>query len=111
MTSSTPTPSKTNGGYEPSPAAPSAAERRERLPGGRTFAQRVGGFVARHPVGILKAIGAALVVIVILQNVEPTSVRVLFWQIAQLPKIVLILVSIALGGLLWELTRRSLGIR
>jgi uncharacterized integral membrane protein len=111
MTSSTPTPSKTNGGYEPSPPAPSAAERRERLPGGRTLAQRVGGFVARHPVGLLKAIGAVLVVIVILQNVEPTSVHVLFWQIAQLPKIVLILVSIALGGLLWELTRRSLGIR
>ena len=111
MTSSTPTPSKTNGGYEPGPPVPSGAEKRERLPGGRTLVQRIGGFVVRHPVGILKAIGAVLVVIVILQNVEPTSVHLLFWKIAQLPKIVLILVSIALGGLFWELARRSLGIR
>jgi len=111
MTTSAPTPSKTNGGYEPSPATASRAEGRERLPGERTLLRRIGGFVARHPVGILKAIGTALVVIVILQNVEPTSVHVLFWRIAQLPKIVLILVSIGLGGLVWELTRRSLGIR
>jgi len=48
---------------------------------------------------------------VVLQNVEPTSVHVLFWKFAQLPKIVLILVSIALGGVLWEFSRRSLGIR
>jgi uncharacterized integral membrane protein len=109
MTSPTPTPSKTNGGYEPASAVPS--DREQRLPGGRTFAQRASGFVARHPVGILKSSAAALVIIVILQNVEPTSVHVLFWKIAQLPKIVLILVSIALGGLLWELSRRSLGIR
>ncbi len=111
MTSSTPTPSKTNGGFEPTLAAEPALERRERLPGGRSFAQRVVGFVTRHPVGILKAIGAALIVTVILQNVEPTSVHILFWKIAQLPKIVLILVSVALGGLLWEFARRSLGIR
>jgi uncharacterized integral membrane protein len=109
MTTSTPSPSKTNGGYEPVSAIPSSRE--ERLPGGRSFARRVGGFIVRHPVGILKSIAAALVIIVILQNVEPTSVHVLFWKIAQLPKIVLILVSIALGGLLWELSRRSLGIR
>jgi uncharacterized integral membrane protein len=111
MTTSTPTPSKTNGGYEPSPQVPSGARKRERLPGGRTFVQRVGGFVVRHPVGILKTVGAVLLIIVILQNVEPTSVHVLFWRIAQLPKLVLILVSIALGGLFWELARRSLGIR
>jgi|SRR5215469_2907104 uncharacterized integral membrane protein len=109
MTSSTPSPSKSNGGYEPVSAVPSPPE--ERLPGGRTLAQRVGGFVARHPVGILKSVGAALVIIVILQNVEPTSVHVLFWKFAQLPKIVLILVSIALGSVLWEFSRRSLGIR
>jgi uncharacterized integral membrane protein len=108
MTSPTPTPSKTNGGYAPSPPAGLPDERRERLPGGRSLVQRLGGFVARHPMGILRAIVAALVVIVILQNVEPTSVRVLFWQIAQLPKIVLILVSMAAGGLLWEILRRSL---
>ncbi len=111
MTPSTPTPSQTPGGYEPAPAAPAGAAKRERLPGGRSLVQRVGGFVARHPLGILKALGAVLLVIVILQNVEPTSVHVLFWKIAQLPKLVLILVSIALGALLWELARRSLGIR
>ncbi|HYB12353.1 MAG TPA: LapA family protein [Myxococcota bacterium] len=110
MASSTPTPSKSNGGYEPS-TVPTGAEKAERLPGERTLVRRFAGFVARHPMGILRAIGAALLIVVILQNVEPTSVRVLFWQIAQLPKIVLILVSIALGGVLWEISRRSLGLR
>jgi hypothetical protein len=80
----------------------------DRLPGERSAVQRVGGFVARHPGGIAKAIGLVLLAILVLQNLEPTSVDVLFWQVAEVPKLVLILGSMVVGGVAWELLRRSL---
>jgi uncharacterized integral membrane protein len=45
----------------------------------------------------------ALVGVVILQNVEPTSIDVLFWSFASVPKLILILASMMLGALLWEI--------
>jgi len=53
-----------------------------------------------------------LLVIIILQNVEPTSVDLLFWSLPQVPKVVLILISMALGALiaflgLWQRKRHS----
>jgi len=65
-------------------------------------------FVARHPVGVAQVCVALLVVIVVLQNVEPTSIDVLFWSVARVPKLVLILASMVIGGLIWELLRRRL---
>jgi uncharacterized integral membrane protein len=44
--------------------------------------------------------------IIILQNVESTSIDVLFWSVPALPKLVLIFVSMFVGAAAWELTRR-----
>lgn len=66
------------------------------------------GFVTRHPVGVAQACVALLVVVVVLQNVEPTSIDLLFWSVARVPKLVLILASMVIGGFIWELLRRRL---
>jgi uncharacterized integral membrane protein len=50
-----------------------------------------------------------LVAIIILQNLETTSIDVLFWSIAALPKLVLIFLSMIVGALAWELARRLKG--
>ena len=47
-----------------------------------------------------------LLAIVVLQNLEPTSIDVLFWSVPSLPKLVLILVAMLAGGVLWEIARR-----
>ncbi len=44
-----------------------------------------------------------LVAIVVLQNLEPTRFDVLFWSFGEVPKLVVVLASMALGVLLWEL--------
>jgi uncharacterized integral membrane protein len=67
---------------------------------------RVIGFVARHPAGLAQSLLALLLAIIVLQNVEPTSVDVLFWSFAAFPKLVLILVSMLVGAIAWELLRR-----
>jgi hypothetical protein len=65
-------------------------------------------FIGRHPVGVAQLCAALLIMIVVLQNVEPTSIDLLFWSIAHVPKLVLILASMVAGGLTWELLRRRL---
>lgn len=68
--------------------------------------RQAGSFVARHPVGVIRAVGIGLLVVVILQNVEPVDVDLLFWSVPDVPKLVLILASMALGAGLWEIFRR-----
>ena len=51
---------------------------------------------------------ALLVVIVVLQNLEPTSIDVLFWSMKSVPKLFLLLVSMLIGAATWEILRRLL---
>lgn len=66
-------------------------------------------FVGRHPSGIAQTVFFSLVAIIILQNLEPTTIDVLFWSYPGFPKLVLILFSMGVGAAAWELVRRSLG--
>jgi uncharacterized integral membrane protein len=66
-------------------------------------------FGRRHWRPILRIVGGALLLVFVLQNVEPTRVDVLFWSLPGVPKLVLILGSMALGAGVWELVRRQLG--
>jgi uncharacterized integral membrane protein len=68
----------------------------------------IGRFAMRHPVGVAQGFLVALVAVVVLQNLEPTSIDLLFWSVPSLPKLVLILVAMLAGGALWEMTRRLL---
>ena len=61
-----------------------------------------------HPLGALQILLLILVLIVIAQNLETTSIDVLFWTLASLPKLVLILISMVVGALVWEGLRRKL---
>ena len=63
-------------------------------------------FVARHPAGVIQALFIALLAIVVLQNVEPIPIDLLFWSLPSVPKLVLILVAMLAGGVLWEIARR-----
>jgi hypothetical protein len=63
-------------------------------------------FVVRHPIGIAQGVFFALVAIVILQNLESTSIDVLFWSVSTLPKLVLICLSMLIGAATWEVLRR-----
>jgi uncharacterized integral membrane protein len=63
-------------------------------------------FVVRHPIGIVQFVFFSLVVIIILQNLESTSIDVLFWSVSTLPKLVLICLSMLIGAAVWELLRR-----
>lgn len=66
------------------------------------------GFLARHPVGVLQVLFVALVTIVVLQNLEPTTLDVLFWSIPGLPKLAMLLAAMGVGALVWEIARRRL---
>jgi len=72
---------------------------------GSAFARSM-RFVARHPTGVIQGVFIALLAIVVLQNLEPTSIDLLFWSVPSLPKLVLILVAMLAGGVLWEIARR-----
>jgi len=72
---------------------------------GSAFGRGV-AFVMRHPVGIVQFVFFALVAIIILQNLESTSIDVLFWSVSTLPKLVLICLSMLIGAAMWELLRR-----
>lgn len=85
-------------GATPSPTAD--GPRRASLPAS------LAAFVGRHPGGVVQGIFVALLAIVVLQNLEPTSIDVLFWSIPSLPKLVLILLAMLAGGLSWEIVRR-----
>ena len=89
----------------------------DSAPGGHTIgetagrgsaAASVGRFVVHHPLGIAQGVLVALVAIVVLQNLEPTSVDFLFWTVSSLPKLVLIVIAMGVGALGWEIVRRLL---
>jgi len=65
------------------------------------------GRIARHPRGVAQGIGFGLLAIIVLQNVESTSVDVLFWTVSELPKLVLIFLAMIIGALGWEVLRRT----
>ncbi len=62
-------------------------------------------FLLVHWVGALAGLGVLLTLIVILQNLEPIEFDLLFWTVPALPKLVLILVSMALGAAIAEVAR------
>lgn len=88
-----------NGEPDPSPAS---------APAQRSKPGAILAFLARHPIGVLQVLFLALVTGVVLQNLEPTSIDLLFWSVPQLPKLVLLLAAMAAGGLVWEIMRRRL---
>ena len=63
---------------------------------------------ARRPGAAALAAVALLVAVIVLQNFEPIEIDLLFWSVARVPKLVLILVSMLIGGLTWEVARRRL---
>ena len=84
-------------------------ERREHKPsrlarGGKT----TGRWLVTHTVGALQILAVLLLAIVVLQNLEPTSIDILFWTLVDIPKLLLLLASMLAGGLIWELLRRGL---
>lgn len=84
-------------------------ERSEHKPsklarGGKT----TGRWLMTHPIGVLQILAVIVVAIIVLQNLEPTSIDILFWTLLDIPKLLLLLASMLAGGLIWELLRRSL---
>jgi uncharacterized integral membrane protein len=79
----------------PSPAAPSAL-------------RRSGRFLWRHRLPATWTLVLLLLLTIVLQNVEPTTLDLFFWSLPDVPKLVLILISMALGAGLWEAARRVL---
>lgn len=63
-------------------------------------------FGARHRARIAQVLLFAVVATVVAQNLESTSVDVLFWSITS-PKLVLIVISMLVGAAVWEIVRRS----
>lgn len=59
----------------------------------------------KRPKFILWSLFFVLLVVVMLQNVEPTKIRFLFWSFLAVPKLALILISMALGGAIALLLR------
>ena len=71
--------------------------------------RRVAQFIVQNPVRSAQFVFFLLVAIIILQNLESTSIDVLFWSIAALPKLVLIFISMLVGAAAWEIARRLKG--
>ena len=71
--------------------------------------RRIGQFVVQNPLKAVQFVFFALVAIIILQNLETTSIDILFWSIAALPKLVLIFLSMLIGAVAWALIRRLKG--
>ncbi len=70
---------------------------------------KIGRSIAQNPVRSIQIVFFTLVAIIVLQNLETTSIDVLFWSFAALPKLVLIFASMIVGALAWELARRLKG--
>ena len=85
---------------ETTPSEPSDA------PGSSSVFERGVAFVVKHPIEIVRGVFFALVAIIILQNLESTSIDVLFWSVSTLPKLILICLSMLIGAVTWELLRR-----
>jgi uncharacterized integral membrane protein len=62
-------------------------------------------FLLAHWVGAITSLALLLIGIVILQNLEPVRFDLLFWSFPALPKLVVILASMALGAVLAEVAR------
>ena len=73
---------------------------------GPSFFHRLRGWLQRHPGRALFLLGIALLMVIVFQNLEPTSLDVLFWTVAQVPKLVLLLGAMVLGALIWEVLRQ-----
>ncbi len=71
--------------------------------------RRVAQLIVQNPIRSAQFAFFLLIIIIILQNLESTSIDVLFWSIAALPKLVLIFLSMLVGAAAWEITRRLLG--
>jgi uncharacterized integral membrane protein len=65
-------------------------------------------FVFKHPIGVVQFIFFSLTAIVILQNLESTSIDVLFWSVPAFPKLALMFFSMLVGAAAWEVVRRLL---
>ena len=66
----------------------------------------LGQSIVRNPIRAAQFVFFFLVAIIILQNLESTSIDVLFWSFAALPKLILIFISMVVGAAAWELVRR-----
>lgn len=75
----------------------------------RSFFRRLLGWLQRNPGRALFWLGMLLLAVIVLQNLEPTSLKILFWTVAQVPKLVLLLGAMVLGALIWEVLRRRTG--
>jgi hypothetical protein len=71
--------------------------------------RRFGSSIVRNPYRTAQLVFFALIAIIVLQNLESTSIDVLFWSFAALPKLVLIFLSMVVGAAAWELVRRTKG--
>jgi len=60
-------------------------------------------FLLEHWRRILRRLAIALLAVVVLQNVEPTRIDVLFSSIAEVPKPVLILAAMLIAIAVWEI--------
>lgn len=70
--------------------------------------KKSGQWLISHPVGAVQILGLILLVIIVAQNLEPTSIDILFWTLADVPKLLLLLISMVAGALVWELAKRTL---
>jgi len=68
--------------------------------GSRSPIARILGFLARHPGKVVQFTLFLLATIVVFQNIESTSIDVLFWSVPALPKLVVIFLSMVLGAVL-----------
>lgn len=67
--------------------------------------------VVGHWRAVLRVVAALFLLVIVLQNVEPTSVDLWFWSVERVPKLVLMLISMAVGAALWEIARRAVATR
>ncbi len=67
--------------------------------------RRIFEFATNHPRSTFRGTMVFLISIVILQNYESTSIDFLFWTLADSPKIFVILISMLIGALVWEMYR------
>jgi uncharacterized integral membrane protein len=91
---------------ESKPLEPGTSSPKTESPRSGSALGSAAGFAARHPSGLLQVVFFLLVGIIVLQNLEPTTIDVLFWSFPGFPKLVLILFSMVVGAVAWEIARR-----
>lgn len=70
--------------------------------------RKSGHWLITHPLGALQILLALLAIIIVFQNLEPTSIDILFWTLVDVPKLVLLMASMLFGAVVWETLRRVL---